>query len=234
VDIYIAEGKKLGMSRHHATIEVLEDSAILLLDQEGTNGTYVNGFRIRKKQIQENDQLKFAKYEATLGYFLKNKNNSYTVRTPLNDFSEEFQQLGGVDQELRKQIKRLSDFKGHLDFLFRTMRNIPFVVGFLFAIASFYSATIRDQLVELVQAHLYFFLIPALLYALLLFYVIYQLYAPNCKNARKEQLLALEAQHKKKYVCPRCKEYLGWDKDWTAWKRIEKHTSSGCEALFVN
>jgi len=50
------------MSGRHATIRHEEDS-FLLIDLDSTNGTYVNGKRIAKQEIFDNDTLRFGKVE---------------------------------------------------------------------------------------------------------------------------------------------------------------------------
>lgn len=234
MDIYIPDGKEQGMSRHHATFELLENGVVLLKDNNSLNCTYVNGFRIRRKLITEGDKLKFGKYKATLTYFLKKTNDgSYQLRKPINDFSEEFQRLQPLENTLRQQINKLRAAQDSLTFTFRIFVFIPSVSGIIYTLTSIAFPTISTTLATFIQSHFWLISLFVIAYVIAFLWIIYQLYAPSRKTARKEQLQQLEVQHQEIFVCPRCKEYLSWEKDWLVWKQLGKHDLEQCTANFV-
>jgi len=53
--------ENLGVSRYHAVIDC-EDGRYLLTDLDSSNGTFVNGVRIKKTELQDRDVITIGKY----------------------------------------------------------------------------------------------------------------------------------------------------------------------------
>ncbi len=54
------------VSRSHARVTLLDDNQVLVEDLNSLNGTYVNGYRIRKSTISLNDEVKVSEVKLNL------------------------------------------------------------------------------------------------------------------------------------------------------------------------
>ena len=52
--------QKEDISSHHAKVSLLNDDKILIEDLNSTNGTFVNGYRVRKSTISMTDELRLS------------------------------------------------------------------------------------------------------------------------------------------------------------------------------
>ena len=95
--------QKEDISSHHAKVSLLNDDKILIEDLNSTNGTFVNGYRVRKSTISMTDELRLSENTvvdlAKIFEINAEKKTDKTVeKTDQNDFRVEFELLRSVWQ----------------------------------------------------------------------------------------------------------------------------------------
>ena len=104
------------VSRHHARLTYEEEGHWILEDLGSTNGTFVNGIQIARKQVTSKDVIKLGdSYVLNLAEVLKAN----------NDYSEEFAALKQVyDNYIQAKIKIQSSNQ----FKTRLLQSLPFAL----------------------------------------------------------------------------------------------------------
>ena len=104
------------VSRHHAQLTYEEEGHWILEDLGSTNGTFVNGIQIARKQVTSKDVIKLGNsYVLDLAEVLKAN----------NDYSEEFAALKQVyDNYIQAKIKIQSSNQ----FKTRLLQSLPFAL----------------------------------------------------------------------------------------------------------
>ncbi len=74
------------VSRDHAMV-ISEDGKFFVVDQESKHGTFVNGERIQRKQLQNNDRLEFGVRDMAYAIFNPRQHASNTAREFLSQIS---------------------------------------------------------------------------------------------------------------------------------------------------
>ena len=97
------------ISGHHCTITILSENIILIEDNDSTNGTFLNGLKVKRALITPTDEVTLANLKINFDkIFSKHSQKPNTESTPQpvsqaanNDFSEEFMQLKVVYETYR-------------------------------------------------------------------------------------------------------------------------------------
>ena len=98
------------ISSHHATLTLLEDGNYLLEDLSSTNGSFVNGKKIKKTTVTDNDIIKFAQYQFNLQTLLDNENK--IIQAPRDATEQIFYQLKDVyDNYITTKLELLNTSK---------------------------------------------------------------------------------------------------------------------------
>ncbi len=82
-DLVIADPR---VSRDHASI-VSENGKFYVADQGSKHGTFVNGIRVERKELEPNDRLEFGIRDSVYGIFHPHQNTSNTAREFLSQVS---------------------------------------------------------------------------------------------------------------------------------------------------
>lgn len=179
------------VSENHAEIR-LEGKSVVIEDLNSTNGTFVNGFRIKKQVLQPSDEVLLGKHKLPLeGIF-----NRFSKVVDFNDYTEEFDNLKIVyDEHLAEteRIMRASQKKMAVGKLF--MISLP-VVLFAFVGRGFFGEKLYLPL---------YIALNSILSAVALF-VIHD-------ASKEEKLKQARIEFKRKYRCPKCQKYQLY-KEW--------------------
>lgn len=163
------------VSSHHCVIRELPDGTCLIEDLNSSNGTFLNGKRIRQTVIKEGDRLLLAGFE---------------LETELIFELLKAEQIKpGIDyEEFRKQQRIYSDFallRGVYDDYMKKKRKIM---------------QTNNLKSTGIKAGLSF--IPVVGSAL-------GILSGSLTGNVQEEMMELEEDFKKKYVCPGCFKFLG-------------------------
>jgi hypothetical protein len=209
------------ISNLHAQVSCLSENTFVLEDFS-SNGTYVNGYRIKRAVCNRNDEVFLANLPFDLNkYFpvekvkqeLQQKFNIPVDESPdtppkrnPNDFTSEFAELEYV-YTLYNQTKRSIQGKGQLKAnLFRAIPGLALTV--VFASMGVPSA---------------FTFVGGAVGSMLGLFV-------SDSGSIQEKLQALDDEFKINYICPKCKNFLGN----IPWKNLaNKKTCERCKAIWV-
>lgn len=141
--------KRPEVSGHHCTITIVSENVIVLEDNGSTNGTFVNGTRIKRALITPQDEVMLAKLKVKFDKIFEKHSTakSASQATPPSaqtlDFTEEFAQLKPV-YEAYREAKLAAMGSGTLKQkgLQAALSFIPFVGSALGILAS---STVNPQ-----------------------------------------------------------------------------------------
>ena len=197
------------VSRHHARLTYEEEGHWILEDLGSTNGTFVNGIQIARKQVTSKDVIKLGdSYVFNLAEVLKAN----------NDYSEEFAALKQVyDNYIQAKIKIQSSNQ----FKTRLLQSLPFALPGIIGVLIGFSGKGS----------------PAL-FAISLFITICAptvgIYWGAKQSAKIPKLLQdLTNQFKIDYVCPKCGTFLG-EIPWESLRNRKHCPVSSCKAKWVS
>lgn len=197
------------VSRHHARLTYEEEGHWILEDLGSTNGTFVNGIQIARKQVTSKDVIKLGdSYVLNLAKVLKAN----------NDYSEEFAALKQVyDNYIQAKIKIQSSNQ----FKTRLLQSLPFALPGIIGVLIGFSGKGS----------------PAL-FAISLFITICAptvgIYWGAKQSAKIPKLLQdLTNQFKIDYVCPKCGTFLG-EIPWESLRNRKHCPVSSCKAKWVS
>ena len=197
------------VSRHHAQLTYEEEEHWILEDLGSTNGTFVNGIQIARKQVTSKDVIKLGdSYVLNLAEVLKAN----------NDYSEEFAALKQVyDNYIQAKIKIQSSNQ----FKTRLLQSLPFALPGIIGVLIGFSGKGS----------------PAL-FAISLFITICAptvgIYWGAKQSAKIPKLLQdLTNQFKIDYVCPKCGTFLG-EIPWESLRNRKHCPVSSCKAKWVS
>ena len=197
------------VSRHHAQLTYEEEGHWILEDLGSTNGTFVNGIQIARKQVTSKDVIKLGdSYVFNLAEVLKAN----------NDYSEEFAALKQVyDNYIQAKIKIQSSNQ----FKTRLLQSFPFALPGIIGVLIGFSGKGS----------------PAL-FAISLFITICAptvgIYWGAKQSAKIPKLLQdLTNQFKIDYVCPKCGTFLG-EIPWESLRNRKHCPVSSCKAKWVS
>lgn len=197
------------VSRHHARLTYEKEGHWILEDLGSTNGTFVNGIQIARKQVTSKDVIKLGNsYVLDLAEVLKAN----------NDYSEEFAALKQVyDNYIQAKIKIQSSNQ----FKTRLLQSLPFALPGIIGVLIGFSGKGS----------------PAL-FAISLFITICAptvgIYWGAKQSAKIPKLLQdLTNQFKIDYVCPKCGTFLG-EIPWESLRNRKHCPVSSCKAKWVS
>lgn len=210
------------VSSRHATIRCLSENTFIVEDLQSSNGTFLNGYRIRRANCNRNDQLFFADQQFDFNNYFPGQNIKEEIREKFNlppdvkikasekknpnDFSLEFAELDAVYKlynEAKLNAQGKGALKGHL------LKAAPGVVITLvltslgLGMFSFIGGSVGSMVGILMSK----------------------------STSGQEKTMAIEDEFKVCYVCPKCKNFLGF----MPWLGLAaKKTCDRCKAIWVN
>jgi pSer/pThr/pTyr-binding forkhead associated (FHA) protein len=136
--------KRPEVSGYHCTITIVSENVIVLEDNGSTNGTFVNGTRIKRALITPQDEVTLAKLRVKFDKIFEK--HSIAKSVPLNqtlDFIEEFAQLKPVYEAYREaKLAAMGSDNLKQKGLQAALSFIPFVGSALGILAS---STVNPQ-----------------------------------------------------------------------------------------
>jgi ssDNA-binding Zn-finger/Zn-ribbon topoisomerase 1 len=197
------------VSDYHAVINI-EGKEVVLEDLNSTNGTYVDGSRIKRTVLHPSCKIYAGKHQVNIAEIF----GLLLADPAFNDYTEEFNQLKQVydDYEMEKErILKESQRKISIQkFMIMSLPIIIFAAWFVQweKLSRFYNA--------------FYIALNSILSAVALFLT-------NDKS-KDGKLKKAKIEFNKKYKCPRCKTYQ-LSKEWEL-HRDEKHCPN-CKAIWA-
>lgn len=124
----------IDVSGFHAIVTQLSTNVFLIEDKESTNGTFIDGQRIRRTTFTKNDKIAIARTPLDLNLFFKNilhkEQKKEIKKSDNNDFTEEFQKLEIVYNAYVETKNKLQNDQSWLTTGVRVGLSFIPVVGF--------------------------------------------------------------------------------------------------------
>ncbi|MDR1203633.1 MAG: FHA domain-containing protein [Tannerellaceae bacterium] len=200
------------VSENHAVIYV-EDRELIIEDLNSSNGTFVNGFRIKKVALKPEDKVSIVKHPFDVIPIFK----KLMLEPEFNDYSREFGHLKKVyddyQTEKEKIVKEGQRRLGLRKFMIMSLPVILFVTLYAF----FSGDGSRGA---------FFFPVYIALNSLLQATAMFL----TTDKKRDEKLKLAKIEFNKKYKCPRCKTYQ-LSKEWEL-HRDDKQCPN-CKAIWA-
>ncbi len=167
----------------------LKDGRIVVQDLSSSNGTFKNGRRILKTELDEGDVLKIADlpipYDA-----LKRKIEEIQKG---NDYSDEFRELKKIYIKYKQDVQKLKRTQQKRPLVFRVVLSlVPILVSII--------------LWDIIDASLRYIIMVG---GSSLVFGVTSLLSMGQEKEFNEKLEALSDNFQIKYVCPKCKTRLG-------------------------
>ena len=210
------------VSGRHATIRCLSENTFIVEDLQSSNGTYLNGYRIRRANCNRNDQLFIADQPFDFAVYFPLKNIKQEIREKFNlppdvqinaadkqnpnDFSLEFAELESVYKlyngaRLNTQGKGM--IKGQLLKAAPGIALTLVLTSLGLGMFSFIGTSV-GSMVGIMMSD---------------------------STSKQEKMLAIDDEFKVCYVCPKCKNFLGS----IPWQGLAaKKSCERCKAIWVN
>lgn len=149
-DVVLSQG---GVSKYHALLTPLSEHVMILEDLDSTNGTFVNGYRIRRTLVKPTDVVMLSKTAFPLAIYFKQNSTPSTPEKADNDYTKEFEALKQVYEtykEGRLEIKNGTNLKkGLMSGVIMMVGNAIFP-GFGSVVGSIVRSTYADPEEKLV------------------------------------------------------------------------------------
>jgi hypothetical protein len=196
------------VSRYHARIIVRND-LVTIEDLDSTNGTYVNGFRIKEVYLNCRDKVEISKKYPIKDEFMAKLFKDISPEINPNDWSAEFLELKGIYHQFQKEKKRL--ISQHQ--LYQNLKRLALVTlpSVLFMIVS---PCILPKGKSYFPVYV---VLTAVLSAMTPFI-----------TSENKKLLKVDKEFRKVYRCPKCKMAL--TQDWDILR--EESVCPRCHAIW--
>lgn len=205
-------------SDRHARVSIMDDGTLLLEDLRSSNGTYVNGERIRTKVISMNDKIKIGDQEFLMReHFRSSPEGKVISFRPANDFTEEFAQLETVYRTYESAKERIKSQQNTTRFLRGTL---PFVLPSIVAVFTLLMEN-EDKVLGVIQTT-----VSGLMAVVLAWF----LDSPGVQKRREARISRLEAAHRDKFRCPKCQRPFERNQDWDQLVLQKRHS---CGAILA-
>ena len=197
------------VSRRHATLH-WHDGTAVIEDNESTNGTFVNGRRIAKTKITENDTLWLGGVDDEKCYQVDLKKVFESCRQAeekqRTDYSKEFEDLKKAYMDYQAEVvelKKKANQKSQLPKLLASL--VPAIVGLGFVIFS------KDPTLRIVSMS-----VGSVLSGVIGILTM----GKSNNNAEKmnEDITEIQIKYQKLYKCPKCSAKIPLT---THWKKLE-------------
>ena len=201
------------VSRHHAKL-LWKDGAMVIEDCESTNGTFVNGRRIAKTKVTENDIVWLGGVGGDDHYQVDMKKVFASCREAekksRTDYSKEFEDIKKAYIEYKAEETKI---KNTQNVKMRVVNFIPMVAGGVFALIPLGFMRIIGLGVGVIITLL--------------------LLSKENKHDINEEITELQIKYQPRYSCPKCGTKFPLT---THWKKLEaegKCPNPKCNAKFV-
>ncbi len=204
------------VSRKHAIVEIGED--VMTFEDSSSNGSWVNGVPVRKKQISDGDLIMLG--DKDNGYRLdihlvKQKIEAYKNKNRI-DFSSEFKTLKLV-------YNNYNNASNQIKKKYKSKTSLPQI---LFSVAGMILFFALGQVFDIPPQIGMFFYIAVPTIAVFLFSL------KQDSNAMQRELLLTKHNLAKEYLCPKCRKPLNIDLPIEILEQ-EKTCPHKCGAIYI-
>lgn len=203
------------VSRRHAAL-LWKDGLVVIEDNESANGTFVNGKRIAKAKVRENDTVWLGGVGGEGCYRLDMKKVFASCREAegklRTDYSKEFE---GIRQAYIDYQAEVSKLKNSQNIKQRVVNYVPMVVGGVFAVIP----------TDLGFMRLIGLGIGVVITLLLL--------SRDSKHDINEEITELQIKYQPRYSCPKCGMKYPFTMHWKKLEAEGKCPNPKCDAQFV-
>ena len=215
-----------GISAYHADLICLSENAFLIEDKNSTNGTFVNGYKIKRIVCSRNDEVQFANYLFDLNTFFPAESLKKDIHQQMmgaepahvqqpvvkqnpNDYTQEFAELELV-YKFYNERKLLLQKAQHNKRLMQAAPSAVLVTALLAGSIVFpvlgMGAIAAGSIGGLVGIAL------------------------SNSTSEQEKMAAIEEEFKFQYACPKCKNFFGY----LPWRNLaHKKSCERCKAIWV-
>ena len=214
------------VSRRHAILH-WQDGTVTIEDNESSNGTFVNGKRVAKTKVKENDVVWLGGINGGDDCYQVDVKKVFescreTEKKARTDFSEEFADLKQIFIDYQKELAELKKkYTVQSQLPLRIVSFIPTVVGAILAVLP--GADPQNRIVAISVGGAITGLINILMLGK----------NTGTNDKLNEQITELQIKYEKKYCCPKCGMKYPFS---THWKKLEaegKCPNPKCDAKFV-
>ena len=199
------------VSRHHAKL-LWKDGILTIEDNESTNGTFVNGKRIAKTKVTENDTVWLGGVGGNDHYQVDVKKVFSACRESeekqRTDYSKEFEDIKQAYIEYKAEESKL---KNSQNVKMRVVNFIPLVVG---------------GLCTLLGGPGFIGLAVGIVVTLILL-------SKSSKHDINDQITELQIKYQPRYCCPKCGTKFPLTTHWRKLEADGKCPNPKCNAEFV-
>lgn len=196
----------LTVSRLHAQLTFNDDGTIIIEDLNSAAGTKVNGEYVRKKKIKSTDRIELG----SNGYFI----DILKLIPPKTNYAEEFDLLRSVYENYASdkiRINKLVNKKGSL------ARSIPMAIPGLITLCVGLAISETYKPLLTISGGALSVLVPLIAVGM----------SSKQYSKREEMMEELNADFQVKYVCPKCKRFLGY----LTWQHLKN--TGGCSSCKI-
>lgn len=210
-------------SRHHAKL-TWRDGVVTIEDTESANGTYVNGKRIAKTKVTEDDIVWLGNDHSELCYQVDMKKVFEAFRKAESanrtDYSAEFEDLKQVYMDYQKEV---SELKKTVSKKTQLPRIIPTVIMGLLTVVLLIWAPMQYKMMAGA--------VGSIITTLIGFFTIGKNTSINEKMT--EQITDLQIKYQSRYCCPKCGMRYPFTMHWKKLEADGKCPNPKCNATFV-
>lgn len=211
-------------SRHHAKL-FWKDGTVTIEDNESANGTFVNGKRIAKTKVGENDVVWLGGINGAEFFQVDMKKVFATCRQAeektRTDYSKEFLKLKQAYIDYQTEVSELKKKATNSSQMPKLLASlVPAVIGLIILIVS------KDMTLRIVSMS-----VGSVLSGLVGILTMGKSSSVNEKM--NEEITELQIKYQKRYCCPKCGMKYPFT---THWKKLEaegKCPNPRCDAKFV-
>lgn len=212
------------VSRVHAKLLWQNGEKVVLEDLDTPNGTYVNGRRIRKKVIQEGDEVWLGEPEKNSSFRLQLKPVFESCRKvelqQRTDFSEEFEDIKQAYLEYQTEVIKLKKKATQSSQMPKLLASsVPVVIGVVIWLIS------KDMTLRTLSVS-----IGTVLSGVVGFFTLGKSSSTNEKMT--EEITELQIRFQPRYRCPKCGRQFPFTLHW---RKLETDGCPypNCDAVFV-
>lgn len=174
------------VSGNHAKIYRGSGNSLMIEDLDSTNGTFVNGRRIKRAEVTRQAKIVIADIPIDL------KDIEHQLKRKSNDFSDEFTILEPVWNNFKKDVQQLKKKRSYKMLKIRVIVSlIPIIILIL----------VMDQIESFALRYALFGISPVI-------FMVFSFFQENNPKST-EEYETLQENFLKTYICPKCKSSLG-------------------------
>ena len=207
------------VSRSHAQISQIDKDTYLIEDLDSTNGTYVNGYRIKKSTISLSDEVKVSERVIDIRKIFGVVEQKQEKKSDELDFTKEFAALEKVWSDYQKQrIEVTKNFNLKTSLIRGGFTIAPLII---FNIIKYSTTMTPKEMADFSSNYLVFSILGSTMAVV-----------ATGTMSPVEKLADLDEEFRVRYVCPnkKCSRQLG-NTPWRSF--LNPGYCPACKAIYV-